>query len=407
MIPECGEGNVRKIGKNSNHAYYVAFFLCFICAIGFLTTSSAADLAFDPVLSVEPSQGVISAGGTASVHIVADSFYYGLSGYTLIISSSDPAVLTIGSATFPSWAALFDQTVLSDGSLMIKAIDLNDVITPGTGKTTLADLTITGVRNGKAEVSISVKALDDDIGGTYHAQVRFGTMIVGTGPTPTLTPVPTTPTPTWTPMPPLPTATPAPATPTPTIAPTWTWTPVPTWTPAPTIAPVPSAQIALYSGWNFVSIPAHLAQGANTAMIFSHVSTEGHSIWSYDTLHSKWNELAADSQLEPMQGYWIYSSNNRLVPLIYDQYMTGISKNLYEGWNAFGLFGATPVPASIALSAVHREWTTALGYSAPYQIWESAIVNGGHGQFSDSRELIPMRGYWLFMSTDGKIDIIA
>jgi hypothetical protein len=108
-----------------------------------------------------------------------------------------------------------------------------------------------------------------------------------------------------------------------------------------------------------------------------------------------------------MQGYWIYSANNMLVPLTYGQYVVGTSKHLFAGWNAFGPFGTSPIPASSALSSVRKDWTTALGFSAPYQTWDPAIINGGHSQFADTRELIPMKGYWLFMTADGRIDIIA
>jgi len=389
--------------KTHTTTKYAAILLCFICTIGFAPGISTAN----PLLSVEPSQGVVSVGNTASVQIMADHFQFGLAGYTLTISSTDTSALSIGGVTFPGWASLSEETRFSDGSVRIKAVDLNKVIGPGSRQVSLAGLTVSGLQNGKANIIISVQVLDDDVGGSYNPRTTTGLMTVGIGPVPTDCPTCPTPAQTWTPMPTVPTVTRTQVTQAPTVAPTWTWTPVPTWTPGPTPTPSPSTQMALFTGWNFISIPLHLADGQNTAAIFSNVHTAGRSIWSYDTSSNRWNELTATTILEPMQGYWIFSANNMLVPLTYNQYVVGVSKHLFSGWNAFGPFGTSPTSANSALSPVRRDWTTALGFSAPYQIWEPAIINGGHGQFSDSRELIPMKGYWLFMTADGRIDIIA
>lgn len=108
-----------------------------------------------------------------------------------------------------------------------------------------------------------------------------------------------------------------------------------------------------------------------------------------------------------MQGYWIYSAESAVVPLVYNPHVTGASKHLYTGWNTFGPFGTKPIPANEALFTINKDWTTVLGFNAPYQIWDPAIINSGSGQFSDTHELIPMKGYWLFMTTDGHIDIIT
>ena len=389
--------------KSHSILKYAVFFLSFICAIGLVTGISTAN----PVLSVQPAQGVVSVGNAVPVQIIADVFENGLVGYTLTISSSDTSVLSIENIRFPGWVALSDETRLSDGSVRIKAADLNNLIFLGSREVLLADFTVRGLRNGRANIILSVQMLDDDVGGSYNARTNSGFMTVGTGVVPPVQPTLPTPAPTWTPMPTSPIVTRPPATEVPTTAPTWTWTPVPTWTPAPTQTPTPSTYIPLFTGWNFISIPLNLANEFNTAAIFSNVYTAGRSIWSYNTNSNRWTELSENTRLQPMEGYWIYSANNMLVPLIYSQNVMSTSRQLYSGWNAFGPFGTSPSPANVVLSPVRRDWTTTLGFSTPFQLWEPAIINGGHGQFSDNRELVPMKGYWLFMTTDGRIDIIA
>ena len=47
------------------------------------------------------------------------------------------------------------------------------------------------------------------------------------------------------------------------------------------------------------------------------------------------------------------------------------------------------------------------GFDAVNQTYETQIINGGGGTFSDSRLLFPTKGYWLYMTGPGKLSAIA
>lgn len=66
-----------------------------------------------------------------------------------------------------------------------------------------------------------------------------------------------------------------------------------------------------------------------------------------------------------------------------------------------------PVPASTALSSVQDAWSTCIGFSGSGQRYDTAILKGGTGEFSDSRLLSPGQGYWLFMSHPGTLQAVG
>jgi hypothetical protein len=59
--------------------------------------------------------------------------------------------------------------------------------------------------------------------------------------------------------------------------------------------------IDLVSGWNFVSVPRRLAQGANTASIFTGIDSAGHSIWTYNQAEGGWKDLTSMKRYSPMK----------------------------------------------------------------------------------------------------------
>ncbi len=167
--------------------------------------------------------------------------------------------------------------------------------------------------------------------------------------------------------------------------------------------------LSLYPGWNLVSIPAILAEGHNTASIFSEVPTAGHSLWRYDPDDPYgFIPVKNSDPIVLLDGYWIYTSYETTVPLIYEQ-DTGAtgSKYLLSGWNLIGSGSIEPVPASTALSSVQDAWSTCIGFSGSGQRYDTAILKGGTGEFSDSRLLSPGQGYWLFMSHPGTLQAVG
>jgi hypothetical protein len=170
------------------------------------------------------------------------------------------------------------------------------------------------------------------------------------------------------------------------------------------LSPPDEMKIPLLQGWNFISTPKRLAEGNNTAAIFSLVDTGGRSIFLYNAGDASWVPMNATSPFLPLEGIWIYSNTRTDIPLLFDSgaVQTPPSKVLSPGWNAVGFSGLEPATARDALISVQSRWTQTLGWNGVMQRYDTAIVTGGSGAFSDSRLMYPMQGYWVFM-TDGGI----
>lgn len=183
---------------------------------------------------------------------------------------------------------------------------------------------------------------------------------------------------------------------------------------SPTVTPTPvppsGSTINLYNGWNFISTPKTLADGYNTAgTVFGGVNKGGHSIYLYDAGTGLWQTLGNSSLVKPLDGIWIYSVGTTSVPLTYknNPLETPPTKQLYAGWNAIGFSDTSAAAAKDALQSVVSQWTSAIGFNAASQSYETSIINGGSGSHSDSNPMYPTKGYWLFMSADGTLASIS
>jgi parallel beta-helix repeat protein len=167
--------------------------------------------------------------------------------------------------------------------------------------------------------------------------------------------------------------------------------------------------IHLSTGWNFVSVPKVLAPGSNTGAIFNDVDTGGHSIWQYDAFNQTWTRIVPSSLVQPLFGYWIFSTSPTVVPLMFTTDPTQVppTKQLAAGWNSIGFTGVDPATARDTLISVNSSWTQAMGFDAGAQAYDTQIVHGGSGQFSDTRLLFPTDGYWLFMTSPGTLSAIG
>ncbi|MFY1642611.1 MEMAR_RS02690 family S-layer glycoprotein [Methanoculleus bourgensis] len=169
------------------------------------------------------------------------------------------------------------------------------------------------------------------------------------------------------------------------------------------------ADLTLHSGWNFISVPRPLVAGNDTALIFAPVETGGRSIFRYDTAAGEWVPLAETDQIAPLEGFWIYSTGPATVSLNFstDPLLPPAKRSLSTGWNAIGVTGAAPATARDTLLSVNREWTTLIGFDAGKQAFETGIVNGGSGDYTDSRLVYQGKGYWLYMTEPGTLCAIG
>jgi PKD repeat protein len=176
-----------------------------------------------------------------------------------------------------------------------------------------------------------------------------------------------------------------------------------------TPGPINGSAVAFYTGWNYVSVPATLASGWDTFAIFSQVDMASHSIWLYDSVNQNWVKKYPGDQVLPLYGYWIYSNSQAVIPLHFssDPLRVPPTRELSTGWNAIGFTGMIPASARDTLISVKSSWTQAEGFDSINQTYETQIINGGSGAFSDSRQLFPTKGYWLYMTSPGELSAIA
>jgi len=162
--------------------------------------------------------------------------------------------------------------------------------------------------------------------------------------------------------------------------------------------------LALYAGWNMISIPYPLKEGNNTGSIFSCVNTTSHTIWRYspDTRH--WDPVGTDDLLYQMDVIWVHAMNRTDISLTYDNDRRNMTaRHLSAGWNPLGIPGKNTLTASDLLAPLGSSWSYVLVYDSREQQFRQVIVNGGTGAYSDARLLYPTEGFWIFMNNPGII----
>jgi hypothetical protein len=163
--------------------------------------------------------------------------------------------------------------------------------------------------------------------------------------------------------------------------------------------------LPLSPGWNFVSVPAVLAPGSDTAALFAGVDTDAHGIFQYNASSTTWERMTPTTKVKPLDGIWIYSKDATTVPLSLNSNPQAVppAKDLALGWNAIGYASSSPATAKDALSSVAGKWSTLLGFNAGTQQYDIPIYTGSSGMYTDTREMVPGKGYWLWMRESGLI----
>lgn len=161
------------------------------------------------------------------------------------------------------------------------------------------------------------------------------------------------------------------------------------------------ATISLEEGWNFVSTPKRLMDGANTfAIFYDNVGTAGHSILLYDGITQEWKAAASADAFKPLDGVWVYANEACTVQLTFAQGGPQVppTKDLGMGWNAIGFTDTVPESAATTLLSLGDHWTTLIGFDAENQEYEVSIIRGASGRHGDERTMQPMQGYWVYMT---------
>lgn len=163
-------------------------------------------------------------------------------------------------------------------------------------------------------------------------------------------------------------------------------------------------QLQLNPGWNFLSTPKSLSIGNNTFEIFNNINTASHSIYGHDPVLG-WKKIYKTEIFDPYTGIWIYSVQKESISLFYDsgKIDTYKGKLLRKGWNAIGLPSMVSIPTREALSSISDKWVFLIPFNSTTRALDVPIIKGWKGRYSDQYELLPGKGYWIYMSSDGTL----
>jgi len=169
------------------------------------------------------------------------------------------------------------------------------------------------------------------------------------------------------------------------------------------------AALSLRPGWNFVSVPKLLPDEEDIATTFVNVDRAQHSIWQYNAAIKNWERVEDTDRVLPLEGYWIYSTRNHEIPLCFDTDVirTPPAKMLARGWNAIGFSDTEPATARDTLLSLGDAWTQVIGHDASKQRYETSIIRGGSGNHADTQEMLPMKGYWVYLRGESELAAIG
>ncbi len=168
---------------------------------------------------------------------------------------------------------------------------------------------------------------------------------------------------------------------------------------------VTEQKLVLVPGWNLIAIPYGTRSGSSLAVALDKVDTDSHSLWRVNRTSKAYERIMPDSLLEPLEAVWVYSRSETTVSTGHEDLTRVEAISLKTGWNAVGYPLYVPRPAREALSSIDGKWSHIIGYDTRLQAYETAIIRGGSGEFSDTRELEPGRGYLVFTTEDGLLTL--
>jgi hypothetical protein len=165
---------------------------------------------------------------------------------------------------------------------------------------------------------------------------------------------------------------------------------------------------ALNTGWNFISIPVHLADNAIDIALQS-IAGQFNSVWrwvsdptypngGYWALYDPESPIISDLRtLDPGNGYWIDMKNAALLTLN-GQEASDERVMLNQGWNTAGYNGLTARPVEEVLSSIDGHFNSAWAW-----ICDPTHAGGGYWSLydpdspllSDLETLEPGMGLWI------------
>ncbi|ACL18013.1 C1 family peptidase [Methanosphaerula palustris] len=115
-------------------------------------------------LGLSPKNNTMKSGGNLSLDLNLTPSVNGLSGYIITITSDNPQVASITSATLPAWAGMTSISTLPSSTVTVMGSDLSDQVHGAAQTIPLANLGITTGKAGTATLTVKVTGLSDDSG---------------------------------------------------------------------------------------------------------------------------------------------------------------------------------------------------------------------------------------------------
>jgi hypothetical protein len=168
----------------------------------------------------------------------------------------------------------------------------------------------------------------------------------------------------------------------------------------------PPEDVPLDAGWNFISIP-HELEDPSVDGVLEGVAYD--ALAYYDAQTRQWDDV---STFEPLKGYWINVSATDQVILegSLAPATTGGTElpalQLYEGWNAVGSMYSMTHSADFVLSSIYEHLTKIVGpwNDGRYELTGLNVESGVELEDgcvrTDSFEMSPYSGYWVFVTED-------
>ncbi|SEW02604.1 alkaline phosphatase PhoX [Natrinema salifodinae] len=139
---------------------------------------------YEPPTSLHVDSVAVDHGGTAAVDLTLSSVPDGLAGGRVTVSVEHADVAAITDASYHDALELTaGPTIADDGSAVeFQFADLDDEIEPGAMDVTLASIELEGTGTGTTDITVDVRALDDDDGAAIEPQSRPGVVVTGPSP---------------------------------------------------------------------------------------------------------------------------------------------------------------------------------------------------------------------------------
>lgn len=164
-------------------------------------------------------------------------------------------------------------------------------------------------------------------------------------------------------------------------------------------------QISLVAGWNFISIPKKQDTTMDTfGELLSGIDFS--TAYTYSASTGTFTQLTSGDSVQVLYGYWVYVNTPGTVYLSYlteGQTVPASRALTGDAWNAIGFSNTTAQMANVTLASVQGSWSTVLGWNAASQIYDDAIIY----QWNDNTNMMPYKGYWIWMTQDDVLSAIS